>query len=572
VSLCSQFPQHLFGVDKTASLKILLGGQEGSMKCGAVLGGEPVARIEGQEVNFSALRELRGLVHHESAIVNTGLDRHRERIPPSPPLRATCRYAVPPMRRPLLLAACAITALLAALVCLRVPGVNGPSEWQWEYRPAGLGGIGLAALVLAAGLAITVALVREGRFAGSPGGLALLVALGFALTLAVVAAQPGGFDRVIESLVSRHSFSYVYDAGVAPGTRELLADYPAASEQLDLHSRTHPPGPLQLVRGLDALSHSWTVAEAGLAARARDAFVRVIRRARERRRPTPETPAGPWAIVLLAFLLPTLSALTAWPLHRLALAWGLPPGAAALAVLLWLLTPARSLFTPSLDQALPLFLVGAAALVAARRPGWATVAGLLAAVACFLSYGCLAVLPWLGLLALASGSGERPWRERSSWVRVGLLATGFLVPWALLALAFGYSPWRDFRVAMAAHRGMAVVTRSYAVWVGWNLYDFALLLGPGVLFLALAALGWARGSSRPFRWGLWGFWGLLLLLDLSGSVRGEVGRIWLFFMPLACLFAAAGVSDGEDRRPAAALALLELALLASLAANLVFVS
>jgi len=76
VSLCLQFPQHLFGVDETASLKILLGGQKGSMKGGTVLGVEPVTRIEGQKVNFSALRELCGLVHHESAIVNTGLDRH----------------------------------------------------------------------------------------------------------------------------------------------------------------------------------------------------------------------------------------------------------------------------------------------------------------------------------------------------------------------------------------------------------------------------------------------------------------------------------------------------------------
>jgi hypothetical protein len=487
------------------------------------------------------------------------------------------------MRRPLFLLLFLVTLGLLAAVWLQVPGVNGPGEWQWEYRPPGLGAGGLAAALLLAGLAIAVSLAGEGRFAGTRAGLALLVLLGGGITLAVIAAQPGGFGRVIGSLVSRHSFSYVYDAGVAPGTAELLADYPAASERLDLHSRTHPPGPLLLVRGLDALTRGLPVPEGGLAGRARDALAREINRARERSRPVPDTPPGPWAIVVLGFLLPALSALTAGPLQRLARAWGLSPAAAALAVLLWLLTPARSLFTPSLDQALPLLLVGAAALLVAGgrfRAGAPLAAGLLAALACFLSYGCLATLPWLGLLVLGTGSGEAPpWRERATWVRAGLLGLGFIAPWLLLALAAGYAPWRHFRAAIAMHRGMAVVTRSYATWVGWNLYDFALLLGPAVLGLALAALATGRREGpegRSLRYGLLGFWGLLLLLDLSGSVRGEVGRIWLFFMPLAGLFAPVALErQGErhgERLPAVALSLLELALLVTLAANLIFVS
>jgi len=110
------------------------------------------------------------------------------------------------------------------------------------------------------------------------------------------------------------------------------------------------------------------------------------------------------------------------------------------------------------------------------------------------------------------------------------------------------------------------------------LYDFALLTGPVLLGLGLAlltvAVKPARPGSRPLHLGLWGFWGLLALLDLSGSVRGEVGRIWIFLMPLAALFAAAALAAWPTRasRWAAGLAALELALLLSLAANLVFVS
>ena len=51
------------------------------MKGGTVVRGEPVAWIEGQELNLRSLRQLRGLFHHESTIMNSGFDRHAERIP-----------------------------------------------------------------------------------------------------------------------------------------------------------------------------------------------------------------------------------------------------------------------------------------------------------------------------------------------------------------------------------------------------------------------------------------------------------------------------------------------------------
>ncbi len=79
--------------------------------------------------------------------------------------------------------------------------------------------------------------------------------------------------------------------------------------------------------------------------------------------------------------------------------------------------------------------------------------------------------------------------------------------------------------------------------------------------------------------GIWGFWGLLLVLWISGSVRGEVGRIWLLFMPFACLFAAQGITalrgvgePGARRGWALGLAGLELALGLALAATMTFVT
>jgi hypothetical protein len=473
------------------------------------------------------------------------------------------------------------TAGLVAAVCVQAPGVNGPREWQWAYRAPGLAGGGVAA---AAALAVLLVWVLRERLAASAATAPLLALLGWAFTLSLVAAQPGGFGRVVASLASRQSFGYVFDSGLAPPTRALLADYPAASAGLYQHARTHPPGPLLLVRGLDALARRLRAPRAGsggLAATAAESLQRERQRARDRHRPSPASLPSPWTLVLLALLLPALSAAAAWPLHRLALAWGLAPEAALLAVLFWLLVPPRSLFTPSLDQALPALLVTAAWLASAGGRGGRTraaAAGLLLWLCCFTSYGYLAALPLLALVAAAPRPGAAG--RRFAWDRPAALALAFLLPWGALAALCGYDPWASLRSALAIHHTIAIAPRGYWTWLAWNPYDFALLLGPPVLGMAAAALA-LRRRPPALAAAIRGWWALLVLLLLSGGARGEVGRIWLLLMPFACVFAAAAtVPEGEhgdapavaDALPGALLLAAEAALALALAANMVFVS
>jgi hypothetical protein len=112
----------------------------------------------------------------------------------------------------------------------------------------------------------------------------------------------------------------------------------------------------------------------------------------------------------------------------------------------------------------------------------------------------------------------------------------------VLAITAGHDPWPALRTALSLHHRMAVAPRSYATWLLWNPYDFALLLSPAVLGLAAVALS-RRTGWRPaaFAW-----WGSLVMLLLSGSVRGEVGRIWLIWMPFACLLAAGAAAQRDD--------------------------
>lgn len=479
------------------------------------------------------------------------------------------------MRRLLLPLLSALTLILIGAVLNQLPFANGPAEWEWTYRPLGLEP-GAAVLAVLATVLIAWMVSRPRPTRSSPRTVLGLIVLGLVFTFNLVASQPEGLDRVLRSLASRNSFGYVFDAGLAPSTRELLADYPRATAGLNQHSRTHPPGPLLLVRGLDAVGRGLPV-EGGLWSRAAEALDREAQRARDRRRPAPREGAmpSPGAVVLLVLLLPGLSALAAAPLHRLALDWGLPPRAALLAAGLWLLVPARSLFTPSLDQALPFLLVAAAVLATPSRPGsWRPLAaGVLAGLCTVTTYGYVVMLPLLA--GLAGFDSREPGGLRLNLVRPLLLGLGFVLPWLALISLGGFDFWPAFQIAMAEHKSIAVVTRDYQTWLLWNPYDFALLLGPAVLGLAAAAAVPVRVPARTpaFRTGVWLWWGTLLLLLFAGSVRGEVGRIWLMFMPFACLFAAEIVAGHEDGRKAGGwLALLQGALAIALAAAMVFVS
>ncbi|HEX3528400.1 MAG TPA: hypothetical protein VH988_15155 [Thermoanaerobaculia bacterium] len=485
------------------------------------------------------------------------------------------------MRRlvlPLLLAFLTLGILIA--IVQQVPSANGPAEWQWPYHPAGLHGLGLliaAALMVAFTWWTAQDRTRDARWA-----LPLLIALGWVLTLDVARAETGGFRGVMEALASRHIFGFVFDEGLAPDTRELLADYPKATADLNQHTRTHPPGTLLLVRGLDQIGRRLPAPQPGsnsLSALAAECLDREVQRAAVRHRPVPQPPPAAWTLVLLALLLPGLSALATWPLHRLALHLGLPASPALLAAALWILVPARSLFTPSLDQALPFLLLTAAALAAGPGRWRPVAAGVILSLSFFVTYGYLAPAVLVGLLVVVQPLGEttgesadrrQVWRRAA--LRAVLLAAGALLPWLVLAVCTGYNPLAAFEDAMAQHRMIAVESRSYATWLLWNPYDFALLLGPAVLGLAAAALV-PRGMRTPaFRSLTWGWWALLALLLVSGTVRGEVGRIWLMLMPFACVLAAGAAAERWDRRSswASIVLLLQAALLLGLAANMTF--
>ena len=109
-----------------------------------------------------------------------------------------------------------------------------------------------------------------------------------------------------------------------------------------------------------------------------------------------------------------------------------------------------------------------------------------------------------------------------------------LIPFALLIL-FGFNSITVFKTIMSG----LPESRSYLSWVIYNPYDFCIFLGPGIAILYIHSLYKSHTGSVSAKFKndplLLGTLIMILLLISSGSVRGEVGRIWIPFMPFLLL-------------------------------------
>jgi hypothetical protein len=247
--------------------------------------------------------------------------------------------------------------------------------------------------------------------------------------------------------------------------------------------------------------------------------------------------------------LPLVSGLTLLPLYGLARrVYG--RRTAAWAAALYPLVPSFALWSARWEQFYPLlactawyfFYIG---LTQSRRSALLA-AGFTLSIASLLNFGMLALLLPMGLFALLwlvtpTGSASPTPSPLSAIYNLPAFLVGLASPWVAYQLAFGTGFLDIWRVSMSYHLGL---DRSYWTWLGYHLYDFFIFLGFPLALLFLVALVNAIRDLRQRRYDALtlGFALGLLLLDLSGTSRGEVARVWLFLTPFAALVAARGLA------------------------------
>jgi hypothetical protein len=236
--------------------------------------------------------------------------------------------------------------------------------------------------------------------------------------------------------------------------------------------------------------------------------------------------------------------------------WGRQASLSAASVVLML--PVEPLFAPRCDTFYPSIALTVLALshYAWDRRSWlaAGVAGLVLGVGtffsmCFFTIGGFAILY---VIAQWLATGRRP-----------AIAAVFAAPLSWLAVVgvvflAGHNSFSTWAANVAKNTEFNQLYRqSYGAWTVANLLEFFGAIGlPLVVFLVGRVALLRRFDPLMAAWAA-----VVVLLDLSGTNRGEACRLWLFLMPFAALFAVEWLPQlGRWFRPTLAALLILQAL------------
>ncbi len=417
--------------------------------------------------------------------------------------------------------------------------------------------------------------------------LAISLSIGaWCLQAALWSVAPESVPRLAAIQLSDVSTGYLGEAWRVRDLGDYLQSYAQDMPRKPEHVATHPPGAVLFfyaVRRLGqaipplsdaALFTSSTAVELSI----RDLGVQVTK-----------YPTAAWlgseglaTAMLAAWLLGAAGALM--PLIVFAALRGPMGDERALAgAALLALTPAMLLFFAVLDQLIALLatLMLAALAATQRHWAWSAVAGLIVAAALFVSLGALALAALGGVFLLLRAarqvgrSSDISWSDtRSVFVPPLAFGAGLLAGLGLWYAA-GVDAAGVFSQGLTAHSSITGLAsfRSYHIWVWLNLVEFAVFLGLPLAALVVAgvprvvaSLRAMSGRTLPAYLAASALLALLLL-DVSGTVKGETGRIWLFFAPWLAAGVAPIIIDDEarDLRPlviACALTALQVLVMA----------
>lgn len=381
-----------------------------------------------------------------------------------------------------------------------------------------------------------------------------------------------GRFNIIAALWSDVATEYFGAAYTFDNARTYAHEYAQTRQnptsRIQAHVATHPPGAVlwfygvrKTYEGSPILQNAMTSLAQTVTGMTSAELAMLARQSRQapsvQRIGVPDPPPLPDSAIgaaLLSAILLGLSLVVALPaVYGLAALGGAADAEkrGLLAAGLWILAPTTNLFAFTLDA---LVACGAAwtlyfAALAWNRMaaeteaskfanfGWIA-SGITLALTSFLSIGALAVAAILvGALFI--------YRPRGGARGLALGLGAFVLAWAALALWGGFNPLEIALNAGRAHRFATLETRPYWPWLWLNLLVWLPFIGWPIVALLPKDVKLYKeiAPSASFIAGGVGLGvatlGVLMLLCLSGNVRGEVERLWLFALAPICALAVA---------------------------------
>jgi len=227
---------------------------------------------------------------------------------------------------------------------------------------------------------------------------------------------------------------------------------------------------------------------------------------------------------------------------------------AAYAMILYLFIPARTYFMPAMNTVTPVFPLVALLLLLIYLQSKRRIFLWLLGAACYLMF-VFEPLPFVtGLIwaaVIVSYYREKRIGLKDIFYAVAIPLVSFLVLAGAAYLVFGINIPAAFDLIISDMNNSHVnLSRGYSVWVFENLRNFFFGAGIAqalVFFIYLAKAGWKKNFFRMENLFLLSFTAALLIMDLSGVIRAEAGRIWIFMMAFLQIAAARFCASEKDR-------------------------
>ena len=458
-----------------------------------------------------------------------------------------------------------------------VPWIPLLGRWIWPYAAPRWAWIVLCGLALAIYVAGAVRLLDHAPQSRYPVRLIVWVFTGSALLWLLLLTLEG---RPLFLLFARSASvvtgGYQYAAALADDLNYTLRHWPDFVAQYRAHANIEPPGGVTLSPpGLLAAYKGG----AGLFAAApplADRFAGLVRPLQCQNLLMMTWTNAEMASAWFQMAMPLWAALGVAPLYRLGvLVFDRPR--ARLAVVMWALVPGLAIFQPRFNVFFPLItllvLLGVWRGLLRDRFRWIAVGGFALSVGMLFNLSLTPLGLLAGLIILGWRLVQRPARPRAALRDLAVFGIGSASAWAIYWALGGPSPWELARTSLDQHYDMY---RPYWPWLFMHTYDMFIFVGAPVAGLAIWRIVRLRGSWRgrdALAPGdvMAGSAGLTLaILVLSGTARGETGRVWLFFAPVWLLLAADVLAGFRQREQAAFLAVqagIVLAMAGFLRAN-----
>ena len=423
-----------------------------------------------------------------------------------------------------------LTLLFSLLIFLRKIPLGKEGEWIWKYYqninfwwraffPIWVFALIYPVFLLWKKLKLPLYLL-----------LVLLLLFTFLVKISFQYFSPLGLEGNIIVLSYPWISGYFTESQIMEMNREYFSIYPEKVKYY--HPKLHPPMMTMLCRGITRIfSYSPSLTRIFLTLSSHSILdARGVFQFLESKEKWELEDYQKAALIFLGVFLPFLSSIGIIPLFLL---FKEEKNALPL-TLLYPFIPSLLLFSPTLEEFLPLFVISSIYFLSRKSRTGYFFSGLSIAIGSLFSLSLLLILPFILLFE----------KKRDTSFYFYILA-GFLVLISLFHLFTGFSLLKYlFHLLPAftekgrlAYLGTAGTERSYFFWIFFNPLEFFIFVGiplSSLFFLGLPSLSLSSKLS---------FLGVFLFLNFSGVSLSEAGRLWVFLIPILFLSAI----KGEER-------------------------